>query len=55
MSEEQQIVDIQEEVVLEKYEGEPDPENLVERITLINGEIVKHELLENGVVMKEVT
>lgn len=34
---------IDEEIVLEKFEGDPTPENLVERVYLKNGKIVKIE------------
>lgn len=36
-------VNIEEVIVLEKFEGEPIPENLVERVYLHNGEIIKVE------------
>jgi hypothetical protein len=42
--------DVQEETVLEKFNGEPAPENLAERIYIVNGEIVKLEKFEDGVV-----
>lgn len=34
---------IDEEVVLEKFDGEPIPENLFERVFIKNGEIVRVE------------
>lgn len=43
---------VEERVVLEKFEGEPVPENVVERVHLLNGEIVKHEFLEDGEVVR---
>jgi hypothetical protein len=48
---------IEERVILEKFEGDPEPENLVERIHLVNGKIVKEEKIENGEVVetREVT
>jgi hypothetical protein len=39
---------IDEYTVLQKFEGEPKPENLIERIHIDNGEIVKREVYENG-------
>lgn len=36
-------VTIDEEIVLEKFEGEPIPENLFQRIHIKNGEIVRVE------------
>lgn len=43
MVEDQLKFDISVSGVLEKYEGEPLPENLFERITIENGEVVKIE------------
>lgn len=34
---------VDEEIVLEKFEGDPVPENLVERVYLKNGKIIKTE------------
>lgn len=45
---EEQPVDVHEMTVLEKFEGAPEPENLIERIHIENGEIIKHEKFENG-------
>lgn len=39
---------VEERVVLEKFEGEPAEGKLLERITLVNGELVAHETFENG-------
>lgn len=41
-------VGINEKTVLEKFEGAPEPENLIERIHIENGEIIKREQFENG-------
>lgn len=54
------IVDVKEETVLEKFEGEAKPENLFERIHIEDGEIIKVEKFENGELVsteevKEVT
>lgn len=53
-------VDVKEVSVLEKFEGEPKPENLFERIHIEDGEIIKVERYENGdlvdtEIVKEVT
>jgi hypothetical protein len=54
-------VEVHEYAVLEKFDGEgTDPANLVERIHIENGEIIKHETWENGELLssqdvKEVT
>lgn len=53
-------VEIKEVSVLEKFEGEPAPENLIERIHIEDGEIIKRETFENGELVstedvKEVT
>lgn len=57
MSEEKPKFQVKEEVVLEKFDGEPELENLVERVHLLNGKVVKTEIIENGEVVetKEVT
>lgn len=41
---------VDEHVVLEKFEGDPEDGKLVERITLLNGEIINQESfdLEGG-------
>lgn len=44
----EQEFNVDEQVVLQKFDGEPLPENEVERITILNGEIVAHERVENG-------
>jgi hypothetical protein len=40
-----------EEAVLEKFDGEPEDGILVERITLLNGVITKHEFFKDGEVV----
>lgn len=47
-------VNIDEKVVLEKFEGDLEDNNLIERLTIHNGEIVLHEFIENGAVVKSV-
>lgn len=52
--------EVKEVSVLEKFEGEPAPENLIERIHIEDGEIIKVEKFENGdlvdtEIVKEVT
>ena len=49
--EETQAVQIQEHVVLSKFEGDPLPENEFERIHITNGEIVAVEQIQNGLVI----
>jgi len=57
MASEKPKFNVKEEVVLEKFEGEPVAENLVQRVYLENGRIIKEEKIENGKVVetKEVT
>lgn len=43
---------IDERVVLSKFEGEPLPENEIERIHIYNGEIVQIEKIEDGEVVE---
>lgn len=47
---ESQQVGVDELVVLSKFEGDPVPENEFERVTVHNGEIVSHDVVENGEV-----
>lgn len=47
MNEDAPVV-INESTVLEKFEGPAEPENLIERIHIENGEIIKQEFYENG-------
>lgn len=39
---------VKEEVVLEKFNGDPEDGDIAERIVLVNGEMVSHEVFENG-------
>lgn len=41
-------VEVDELVVLKKFEGDPEPENEFERLTIHNGEVISHEHVENG-------
>lgn len=41
----------EELVVLKKFEGDPLPENEFERVTIQNGEVVSHDVIENGEVV----
>lgn len=45
---------VKEEAVLEKFEGDPADGLLLERITLLNGEITKHEFFEDGELVHSV-
>lgn len=42
---------VEERIVLSKYEGEPLPENEIERVHIADGRIVKIEEIENGEVV----
>ena len=44
-------VEVDEKVVLAKFEGEPLPENEFERVTIHNGEVIAHDKIENGEVV----
>lgn len=44
---------VDELVVLSKYEGDPEPENEIERITIHNGQRIAHEKIENGEVVAD--
>lgn len=48
-------VQISEVSVLEKFEGEALPENLIERIHIEDGEIIKVEKFENGDLVESET
>jgi len=48
-------LEIKEVSVLEKFEGEPLPENLIERIHIEDGEIIKVEKFENGDLVESET
>jgi hypothetical protein len=43
---------VEERLLLEKFDGEPVPENLIERVHVLNGKITKHEFIEQGNVVK---
>lgn len=51
MNNETQEVLVEERIVLSKFEGEPLPENEIERIHIVNGEVVAVEKIENGEVV----
>ena len=60
MNQEFENVEVKEVSVLEKFEGKPLPENLIERIHIEDGEIIRVEKFENGdlvesEIVKEVT
>lgn len=46
---------IQEVAVLQKFDGEPLPENEVERMHIVDGKVVKIEKIENGEVVSTET
>lgn len=43
---ENENVEIEETIILEKFEGEPLPENLIERVYLKNGKVEKVEKIK---------
>lgn len=51
MINESQDVVVEERIVLSKFEGEPLPENEIERVHILNGEVVAVEKIENGEVV----
>lgn len=51
MIEETQEVLVEERITLSKFEGEPLPENEIERIHILNGKVVSVEKIENGEVV----
>lgn len=51
MLEETQDLLVEERIVLSKFEGDPLPENEVERVHIVNGEIVAVEKIDNGEVV----
>ena len=51
MQEEDKVV-IDEKIVLSKFDGDPLPENEVERVHIHNGQIVAWEKIENGEVVE---
>jgi len=50
MDDKQQVV-VDEVVVLSKFDGDPLPQNEVERITIKNGKVVNVEQISNGKVI----
>lgn len=46
-----QDLQVEEIIVLSKFEGEPIPENEFERIHIKNGEVVAIQQIENGEVI----
>jgi hypothetical protein len=49
---EQENLEVDELVVLSKFDGDStDSESEVERVTVHNGEVVSHEIIENGEVV----
>lgn len=42
---------VEERVVLQKFEGEPLPENEFERVEVVDGIVVQHSVIENGNVV----
>lgn len=55
MISDQNNVEVDEKTVLEKFEGEPRPENLIERIHIHNGDIVKWEKFEDGELVQSLS
>lgn len=47
-------LEVKEEVVLSKFDGEPEPENEVERLTVVNGIVVSHDQIHQGEVVAPV-
>lgn len=45
---------VDEQVVLRKFEGEPLPENEFERLTILNGTVISHDVIEQGEVVAPV-
>lgn len=43
---------VREDMVLEKFEGEPEDGVLLERVYLTDGLITKHEYFENGKLVR---
>lgn len=52
---ESENVQVEERIVLQKFEGDALPENEFERIHLLNGEVVAVEKIENGEVVSTQT
>lgn len=47
-------VKIEERIVLQKFNGEPLPENEFERIHIVDGVVIATERIENGEVVSKV-
>lgn len=47
------FVGVVESFILDKYEGDPVPNNLFERLHITEGQITKVERFENGVLIEE--
>lgn len=45
---------VTEQVVLEKFEGEAAPENLIERVYITDGVITQRDYVENGTVVQTI-
>lgn len=54
MNTETQGVKVEERIVLSKFEGKPSPENEIERVHILNGEVVAVEKIENGEVVSSI-
>lgn len=52
--EEESTVNVEELVVLSKFEGKPEPENEFERLTIHNGVVVSHDEVSEGLVVRPV-
>jgi hypothetical protein len=52
MIEEEARFTVREDIVLEKFEGEPEDGVLLERVHLTDGVITKHEYFEDGELVK---
>ena len=50
MNDTQDVV-VDEVMVLSKFEGEPLPENEIERMHIHNGEVIRIEKIENGEII----
>lgn len=46
---------VEERITLSKFEGEPLPENEIERVHILNGEVVSIDKIENGEVVSTET
>ena len=55
MTQEENLTEVHEYAVLEKFEGEAKEENLIERLHIENGEVVKVDKFENGELVSSET